>query len=56
VLPIAEVVAGKGSLGGETQYRRLVSWLGGYQALNSLLRVVEGRKKATGIQVSISTL
>jgi len=47
VLPIAEAVAGKGLLGGETQYRQLVSWLGGYQAVNHFLQVV-------GVQTTVS--
>lgn len=41
-------------LGGETQFRRRVSWLGGYQAFNHLLRVVEVQKiKCKDTQVSI---
>ena len=41
-------------LGGETQFGGLVSWLGGHQAFNHLLRVVEVQKiKDKDTQVSI---
>jgi len=53
VFHIAEAVAGKRAWG-ETQFRRLVSWLGGYKALNHLLHVVEAQRiEDEELQVSI---